>query len=90
MDFSINSQNQEWIKRKVESGEFNSADDLIARAREMLDEYHEDLRARVQEGLDQLERGEHTDYTDETLHELFDDVSKRGREWLKSRNISSS
>lgn len=90
MDISINSQNQEWIRRKVESGEFKSADDLIAKARELLDQYHEDLRARMHEGLGQIERGEYAEYTDETLHEIFDDVSKRGREWLKSRNIAPS
>jgi len=59
---------------------------LLAMARELLDEYHEDLRARVRDGLDQLKRGESTEYTEETLHELFDDIDRRGREWLKSRN----
>ena len=90
MDIFINDQNQEWIKQKVESGEFDSADEVLAKARELLDKYHDDLRAKVQEGLEQLERGEYTEYTDETLHELFDDVSRRGREWLQSRNISPS
>ena len=47
----------------------------------------EALRKDVQVGLDQLERGEYTEYTDENLHELFDRVSERGRQWLESQEF---
>jgi Arc/MetJ-type ribon-helix-helix transcriptional regulator len=90
MKISIDSQNQEWIKSKIESGEFSSADELLAKARELLDEYHEDLQSRVQEGLEQLERGDSTRYTDETLHQFFDDIDRRGRGWLNSHKPSPS
>ncbi len=39
----------------------------------------EDLRKEIQIGIDQLERGESTEYTTETLHELFDDIRARGQ-----------
>ncbi|MSQ06881.1 MAG: hypothetical protein EXR54_05240 [Dehalococcoidia bacterium] len=66
---------------------------MIAKALELLDESDEaldrelaEVRAKVQKGIEQLERGEYTVYTDETLHGLFDDVSRRGRERRASRN----
>lgn len=83
---AINEENQEHIRRILASGEFGSPDDVIAQALELLDEHKEelkrelaDMRAKVQEGIDQLARGEYTEYTEETLHELFEDVKRRGR-----------
>ncbi len=45
----------------------------------------EDLRKEIQIGIDQLERGESTGYTTETLHELFDDIKARGKAKLEAR-----
>lgn len=45
-----------------------------------------ELRAEVQKGLDDLERGDYTEYDETTLHELFESVKARGRERLEARN----
>jgi hypothetical protein len=62
---------------------------VIAKALELLDESDEalarelaEVRAKVQEGIEQLGRGKCVEYTDETLHELFEDVKRRGRQRL--------
>jgi prevent-host-death family protein len=40
------------------------------------------LRQDLQVGIEQLDRGESLDYTEDTLHELFDEVKRQGREEL--------
>jgi prevent-host-death family protein len=40
------------------------------------------LRSDLQVGVDQLDRGEGTSYTEETMHQLFEDVKQRGRAGL--------
>jgi len=93
MNISINKNNGERIKRKVKSGQDSSPDDVINKALELLDEHDQELcetRASVQRAFDQLERGEHTEYTDESLHELSDGISERGRKWLELRDADSS
>ena len=46
----------------------------------------DELRAEVQKGLDDLERGDYAEYDETTLHELFESVKARGRERLATRN----
>ena len=81
MEISISEENQEQINRKVESGKYRSPDDVIAKALELLNEHDEELaqelvevRAKVQEGIDQLTRGEFVECTDETLDDLLQEI----------------
>ena len=74
MEISISEQNHERIKRKVESGKYGSPDDVVEKALTLLDGYDEelareleDVRAKVQEGTDQLKRGDYIECTEETL-----------------------
>lgn len=53
----------------------------------LLDEHDESvseevdgLRVEVQRGVEALRSGNYTEYTDETLRDLFDKVKSRGRE----------
>jgi prevent-host-death family protein len=41
------------------------------------------LRRDIQVGIDQLENGQYTDYTEETLDELFEDICREGRATLE-------
>ena len=95
MEISISQQNLDHIKRKVESGVYQSPDAVMAKALGLLDEHDESLAkeldalaARVQDGIDALENGDSTEYTDDTLHELFDEVKQRGRELRATRDES--
>ena len=81
MEISISEENQEQMNRKVESGKYRSPDDVIAKALELLNEHDEELaqelvevRAKVQEGIDQLARGEFVECTDETLDDLLQEI----------------
>ena len=47
MDIAINEQNQERIRRKVESGKYSSVDDVLANALALLDERDDDLESEL-------------------------------------------
>ena len=85
MAISIDQEHLDHIKRKVESGIYRSPDAVIAKALGLLDEHDESLaeevdglRVKVQEGIEALRNGDSTEYTQETLSELFDEVTHRG------------
>ena len=85
MEISISQQNLDHIKRKVESGIYQSPDAVMAKALGLLDEHDgslakelDGLRVEVQGGIEALRNGDCTEYTNETLRELFDEVKHRG------------
>ena len=85
MAISIDQEHLDHIKRKVESGTYQSSDAVIAKALGLLDEHDESLaeemdglRAKVRGGIEALRNGDSTEYTQETLRELFDEVTHRG------------
>ena len=87
MNISISEQHLEHIRRKVKSGHYASSDAVIAKALDLLDQHDEALTreleeddALVREGVAALCAGDYTDYADDTLNELFEDVKRRGRE----------
>ena len=48
-----------------------------------------EVHAMVLEGIKDLENGDYVEYTDDTLHELFEDVKRRGRErWASDKDSS--
>ena len=86
MQISINQQHLDHIKRKVESGIYQSPDAVMTKALGLLDEHDESLaeeldalRPKVQGGIEALRNGDRTEYTSENLHQLFDEVKHRGR-----------
>lgn len=92
MNISINEHNQEHIRRKLEAGQYGSPDDVIAKALSLLDEHDEslaeelaDVRAKVQEGAEQLERGDYVDCTDETLDQLLEEIEREALSELDSQ-----
>ena len=81
MDFSINERHQEHIKRKVASGKYGTPDAVLDEALKLLDEHDEalegelaDVRAKVQEGTDQLKSGDYLEYTEESLDAVLEDI----------------
>ena len=92
MHVSLTPHLEELVRNKVKSGLYNSASEVVREALRLTDDRDrvremrlEDLRKEIQIGIDQLERGESTEYTEETLRELFDDVRARGRVKLDAR-----
>ena len=89
MNISINQQNQELIRRKVESGNYGSPDEVLNTALRLLDERDkklDSLRRDVRLGLDQLERGEYFEYSDETLDQLFNELEAEAFRDLESQS----
>ena len=87
MEISIDQQHLDHIRRKVQSGIYQSPDAVMAKALGLLDEHDESLaeelsglRVEVQRGVEALRSGDYTEYTDEALGKLFDKVKNRGRE----------
>ena len=85
MQMSIDERYREHIERKVKSGNYPSPDAVMAKALAILDEHDEllaeqmdDVQGRVLEGVEALRKGDYSEFTDETLHKLFDDVMSRG------------
>ena len=85
MQMSIDEQYLEHIDRKVKSGNYPSPDAVMAKALALLDEHDKSLaeeldnvKDRVREGIEALQKGDYSEFMDETLHKLFDDVRSRG------------
>ena len=64
MDISISKHNQEWIRRKIESGLYPSADDVVSTALGLLERLDPDLereladvRERVRTSTEQADAG---------------------------------
>ena len=65
MQISISGEMEQFIRAKVRSGQFASDDEVVAGALELLKETErlsdqdiETLRAEIQKGVDELNRGE--------------------------------
>ncbi len=82
----------ERIQSLVDSGNYQSVDHVLEAAVHLLEEHevkneHElsIVRGMVREAAKSMERGDYREYTKENLHELFDDVKRRGRLRAKQR-----
>jgi putative addiction module CopG family antidote len=82
MNISISEQNEERIKRKIESGRYPSIDDVIAKALELLDEHDEDLERELADMHDKVRKG--TEQADAgqlaPASEVFDRLLRRNAE----------
>ena len=92
MHVSLTPHLEELVRNKVKSGLYNSASEVVREALRLMEDRDrvremrlEDLRKEIQIGIDHIDRGESTESTTETLHELFDDIKARGRAKLDAR-----
>ena len=65
MAVTLAPQDEDLIQQKIEAGPYSSVDELIQEALEALDERERlhNLCAKLQRGLDQIERGEVVEFT---------------------------
>ena len=87
MDIAISEQNQERIRRKVDSGMYSSADDVLVNALALLDEREDDLeseladmREKVRIGLEESKVGLAV-----PASEVFDELRRRNVEIAHER-----
>jgi antitoxin ParD1/3/4 len=92
MNVSIAPEQKRFIAGMVKSGRYVTSSEVVREGLRLLQqreeirrEYEEEVRRKIREGLDALERGEYEDFNDATLKEFFDRIKREGRIRLKSR-----
>jgi Arc/MetJ-type ribon-helix-helix transcriptional regulator len=80
---------RDFVIQKIADGSFRSADEFAVKAASLYKELEErrvELRSQVQAGLDELDRGDFTEVTDEaSLDSLFERIKDRGSASLGSK-----
>ncbi len=79
MSNEISQENEQFIQQVIEEGSYRDRTEVLDEAVELLKERRE-LLDHIDIGTQQLRNGEDTEYSDETLRELFDEIQARGRE----------
>jgi antitoxin ParD1/3/4 len=84
MELTLSNETERLIDESIRSGRHQSASEVVAFAVKNLVEcerriiaYNEYLKREVAIGIAELDRGEGIEYTEETLHELFDEIEQR-------------
>jgi len=79
MSNEISQENEHFIQQVIEEGSYRDRAEVLDEAVELLKQRKE-LLDHIDIGTQQLRNGEDTEYNDETLRELFDEIQARGRE----------
>jgi antitoxin ParD1/3/4 len=82
MNVLIDGQSERLIRERVDSGRYPDAPAVVREALRLLDERDrlQELRAELQIGLEQIERGEVVDYTPELLDELAREAEQNAKD----------
>lgn len=80
MTLTVTPDTEKRIQPWIESGRYSTADAVIRAALQLLEERHLDaLRAKLQSGIDQLDRGEGIPFTPELVAQMRRDAEERLR-----------
>ncbi len=92
MNVSLTPTLEELVQRKVATGLYNSASEVVREALRLLEERDEmrkmrlgALRKEISVGLDQLERNEASEYDNQSLNTLAADIKVKGRKRLPAK-----
>ncbi len=92
MNVSLTPELEQFIDRKVKSGRYNTASEVVRESLRLL-EREDDLREmkkeellrEVMKGVEQIRNGEYIEVTSENLAEFAKDIGRRGRERKATR-----
>jgi antitoxin ParD1/3/4 len=93
MNVSLTPELEKLVDRKVASGMYQTASEVVREGLRLLaerDAARESLRADIKAGFDAVDRGEYTAYTAATIHKLGDRVKARGRERLAAERAKTT
>src|SRR5947208_10684746 len=93
MNISLTPALEKLVGQKVKSGLYQTASEVVREGLRLLKERDDEmrrLRADIQEGLDDFERGDYTEYDADSLHLLTEDVKARGRKRLAEEKAKSA
>lgn len=82
MNVSLTPELVALVNRKVESGMYQTASEVVREALRLLsvrDDKLAALRRDIGHASDQIKRGEYTDYGEHSMDSLADGVKRRGR-----------
>ena len=86
MNVTLTSELEKLVKEKVGRGDYETADALVQEAVQRLieedEQRREALRRDIQDGLDEIDRGEYTEYDEHTIKKLAKEVHERGMKRL--------
>ena len=94
MEISISDELWARIKQKVDDGSYPSVEVVLTNAMIHLYDHDEfatavtdtpEVQAMIEEAEEALKNGDYTTYTRETLHQLIEDIIRRGRERREAR-----
>jgi antitoxin ParD1/3/4 len=83
MTVTLTRQHEDLVERLVASGQYEDAEEVIGQALRLLEEHErlQQLWAKIQIGLDELDRGESVEWTPELMEQLKregDEMYRRG------------
>lgn len=97
MNVKLTPEQEALVKQKIESGQYDAPEEVIDHAFGLLreeDAVHrlrfEELRAKIQVGIDQLERGEYETYDSASVQELLEGIKARTETRLASESKACS
>ena len=79
MNVSIPVELEEFVQAVIERGTYQSEAEVVSEALRLLKK-REQLRQAVRGGVEQLDRGEYSEYDENSLPEFLADVEARQRE----------
>lgn len=83
MQIKLTTEEDEFVRRAVETGRIRRQEDAVKQALQLWIERErrrDELLAAIDEAEASLARGEGIDLTKESMRELIEDVKRRGRE----------
>ena len=93
IDAQFPDELQRLVSDEMSAGNYANANEVLTAGVRLLREQREEferLKAEVQVGIDQMERGEYREYNDETLAQFFEELKQKGRERLAAEREAAS
>ena len=80
MNVSLTKELESLVNRKVKSGMYQTASEVVREGLRLLKERDqlEELRREIRIGFEEIERGEYTEYDETTIKDLQADIKARG------------
>jgi len=82
---SLPSELSRFVQHEIATGKYRSEEEVICQGLLLLQDRErrlEQLRRDVDRGIEQLENGDYTEYTDDSLRERFEQIKAEGRKRL--------
>jgi antitoxin ParD1/3/4 len=89
MQISLTPEVEQLLQREMATGRYRSENEVLREAVQLLsarDRRVEELRTQIQVGRDQLDRGEYSEFDEESLAQFFEGLQERGRRRYAERH----